>query len=92
MPAWQSLLFNHIIPSIFDAAVMLLLVLAILFVFRVKNPATRFLFLLLPLIRPFIILLDNPSGMRLGPSDKKVPSLDPTISYSSNVRNSLDKI
>lgn len=51
---------------------MLLLVLAIFFVFRVKNPATRFLFLLLPLIKPFIILLDNPSRMQLMSADKTV--------------------
>jgi beta-lactamase regulating signal transducer with metallopeptidase domain len=51
---------------------MLLLVLVIFFVFRVKNPATRFLFLLLPLIKPFIILLDNPSEMRLAQADKTV--------------------
>lgn len=75
MPVWQSLLFNHIIPSIFNAAITLLLVLVIFKVFRVTNPATRFLFLLLPLIKPFIILLDSPSGMRLSSSDKTVQLL-----------------
>ena len=60
MPVWQSLLFNHIIPSIFNAAVMLLLVLVIFKVFRIKNPATRFFFLFLPMVKAFVVLLDNP--------------------------------
>lgn len=61
MPVLQSLLFNHIIPSIFNAAATLLLVLAIFKIFRIKNPATRFMFLFLPLLKPFIVLLDNAS-------------------------------
>jgi len=72
VPVWQSLLFNHIMPSIFNAAVTLLLVVAIFKVFRVKDPATRFMFLFLPLIKPFIILLENPSGMRLESTDMTV--------------------
>ncbi|MDP2211669.1 MAG: M56 family metallopeptidase [Candidatus Aquicultor sp.] len=70
MPVWQSLLFNHIIPSIFDAAVMLLLVLIAFTIFRVKNPATRFVFLFLPMLKSFLILLDNPSQVQLLQSEK----------------------
>lgn len=61
MPLWQSLLNNHILPSIFDAAASLLLVLVIFKLFRVKNPATRFMFLFVPLLKPFIVLLDSTS-------------------------------
>jgi len=63
VPIWQSLLYNHILPSTFDAAASLLLVLAIFKIFRIKDPATRFLFLFLPLLKPFIVLIDNASSM-----------------------------
>ncbi|MEW5706170.1 MAG: M56 family metallopeptidase [Actinomycetota bacterium] len=63
MRLWQSLLANHVIPSIFDAAATLLLVILIFRVFKIKNPATRFMALLLPLIKPFIIFLDSSSTM-----------------------------
>ncbi|MDI6815773.1 MAG: M56 family metallopeptidase [Actinomycetota bacterium] len=70
MPVWQALLFNHIMPSIFNAAITLLLVLVIFKVFRVKNPATRFMFLFLPIVKPFLILFDNPSQVQLLQSEK----------------------
>lgn len=59
MLLWESLLLNHIVPSIFDAAASLLLVLLIFKIFNIKNPATRFLFLFLPLLKAFIIFIDN---------------------------------
>ncbi len=59
MLLWESLLLNHIIPSIFDAAASLLLVLLIFKIFRVKNPATRFMFLFLPLLKAFIVFIDS---------------------------------
>ncbi|MHB8841053.1 MAG: M56 family metallopeptidase [Candidatus Aquicultor sp.] len=61
MLLWESLLLNHIIPSIFDAAASLLLVLLIFKVFKVKNPATRFMFLFLPLLKAFIVFIDSSS-------------------------------
>jgi beta-lactamase regulating signal transducer with metallopeptidase domain len=55
---FQSLLFNQGIQSILDAGAMLLLVFFLLTIFRVKNPATRFFFLFVPLLKPFIVMLD----------------------------------
>lgn len=63
MPLWESIILRQLVPSIFDAGLMLLLVLAAFKVFKVKNPATRFFFLFLPLVKPFIILLDRPSAI-----------------------------
>ncbi|MBE0447228.1 MAG: M56 family metallopeptidase [Actinobacteria bacterium] len=59
-------MFNYILPSIFDAVVIFLLVLMIFKIFRIKDPATRFAFLFLPLLKPFIVLLDNTSTVAQG--------------------------
>jgi len=67
---WESLLLNHILPSIFDAAASLLFVLLIFKVFRVKNPATRFMFLFLPLFKAFIVFIDSTSTTAHVPKNK----------------------
>ncbi len=61
MPLLQSLLLDKIIPSILQAAVTLLIVLAILKIFRIKNPATRFIFLFLPLVKALIDFIEGGS-------------------------------
>ena len=61
MPLLQSLLLDKIIPSILQAAVTLLIVLATLKIFRIKNPATRFIFLFLPLVKALIDFIEGGS-------------------------------
>lgn len=63
----QSLVLSYILPSVFDSVITLALVLAIFKVFRVKNPATRATFLLVPLIKPFLILLDGAAKFNMTP-------------------------
>jgi beta-lactamase regulating signal transducer with metallopeptidase domain len=54
----------HVGPSLYDSiAIFVLLVLAFK-VFRVKHPATRYAFLLLVLLKPFLILLDGTAEVR----------------------------
>ena len=66
MQTLEPILLNQIIPSIYDAAITLALVLALFSIFAIKNPATRFTFLFLPLIKPCIVLFESTSSaMRL---------------------------
>jgi len=60
VPPWQ--LLNYVLSVLFNAAVTLLLVLAILAIFRVKNPTTRLTLLFIPLIKPFIVIADHASS------------------------------
>ncbi len=53
----QALLFNHILPSIAGSAVTLGLVLFMLWLFRIKRPSFRRAFLLIPLVKPLVILI-----------------------------------
>ncbi len=64
----QALLLDHVIPSIFDAAVTFVLVLVLLKIFAVKNLATRFAFLFIPLLKPFIVLVENKAWVPHFPS------------------------
>jgi len=60
VPPWQ--LLNYVLSVVFDAAVTFVIVLAILAIFRVKSPATRLAFLFLPLIKPFVVIMDSISS------------------------------
>lgn len=61
MPLLQPLLLDKIIPSILQAATTLVIILVILKLFRVKNPATRFIFLFLPLVKALIDFIEGGS-------------------------------
>ncbi|MBN2072766.1 MAG: M48 family metalloprotease [Actinobacteria bacterium] len=55
----MEILTHYIIPVLYDSFVTLVLVLAIFFIFRIKDSGIRILFLFMPLIRPFIIVLEK---------------------------------
>lgn len=61
MERWQSILLHNIVPSIFDSIVMLITVLVLFRLFRIKDPRVRFLFLFVPLIKSFIVLIESAS-------------------------------
>jgi len=53
------LLFNYILVIIYDSAISLIIVLLILFIFRIKDSNIRILFFFLPLIKPFLIIIEE---------------------------------
>lgn len=54
-----DIIFNYIIPIIYDSFVSLVFVLVFLFIFRVKDSSIRIMFLFLPLVKPFVILCEK---------------------------------
>jgi len=54
-----EVLTNYIIPIIYDSMVGLILVLFFLFIFRIKDSNIRILFFFLPLIKPFITIIES---------------------------------
>jgi len=54
-----SVLTNYVLPIIYDSFVILVLVLLFLFIFRIKDSNIRILFFFLPLIKPFIVILEK---------------------------------
>ncbi|HAJ95833.1 MAG TPA: hypothetical protein DCP02_06330, partial [Actinobacteria bacterium] len=54
-----DILTRYILPVIYDSFVVLVLVLFFLFIFRIKDSNIRILFFFLPLIKPFIIILER---------------------------------
>src|SRR4030042_2327717 len=50
---------DYIIPMIYSSLVSLILVLLVLFIFRIKDSNIRILFFFLPLIKPFIIITEK---------------------------------
>ena len=50
---------HYILPIIYDSFVVLTLVLIFLFIFRIKDPNIRILFFSLPLIKPFLIIIER---------------------------------
>jgi beta-lactamase regulating signal transducer with metallopeptidase domain len=54
-----NILFNYILPVIYDSFIALLLVVAILFIFRVRDPNSRIFFFSLPLIKPFVVIAEK---------------------------------
>ncbi len=54
-----EILTSYILPIIYDSFVSLVLVLFLLFIFRIKDSNIRILFFFLPLIKPFIIIIEK---------------------------------
>ena len=54
-----EILVNYILPIIYNSFVSLVLVLFLLFIFRIKDSNIRILFFFLPLIKPFIIISEK---------------------------------
>ena len=55
----MSILANYVLPIIYDSIVVIVLVLLFLFIFRIKDSNIRILFFFLPLIKPFIVILEK---------------------------------
>ncbi len=53
------LLFNYILVIIYDSAITLIIILLLLFIFRIKDSNIRILFFFLPLIKPFFIIIEK---------------------------------
>ncbi len=54
-----GVLINYILPIIYTSFVSLVLVLFVLFIFRIKDSKIRILFLFIPLIKPFIVIAEK---------------------------------
>ncbi len=54
-----SILTNYVLPIIYDSFVVLVLVLLFLFIFRIKDSNIRILFFFLPLVKPFVVILEK---------------------------------
>ncbi len=54
-----SILTNYVLPIIYDSFVVLVLVLLFLFIFRIKDSNIRILFFFLPLVKPFIVIMEK---------------------------------
>jgi Zn-dependent protease with chaperone function len=54
-----NIVAHYLLPLIYDSFVVLILVLIFLFIFRIKDPNIRILFFFLPLIKPFIIIIER---------------------------------
>jgi beta-lactamase regulating signal transducer with metallopeptidase domain len=67
------------LPIIYDSAVGLVLALVILAVFRIKDPNIRILFFMLPLLKPFLIIIEKVdvnelySQSLIGTTDIRIP-------------------
>jgi len=53
-------ILNYIIVIIYDSYIALITVFTILFLFRIKDSNIKILFFFLPLIKPFLIILEDP--------------------------------
>jgi Zn-dependent protease with chaperone function len=53
------LLFNYILVIIYESAISLVIVLLLLFIFRIKDSNIRILFFFLPLIKPFFVIIEK---------------------------------
>jgi beta-lactamase regulating signal transducer with metallopeptidase domain len=53
-----DILTRYVLPIIYDSFVVLVLVLFFLFIFRIKDSNMRILFFFLPLIKPFIVIME----------------------------------
>ena len=63
-----AILFDYIIPIIYDSFITLIIVLLILFIFRIKDSGIRILFFFLPLIKPFLVISERISYSPAVPS------------------------
>jgi len=68
-----EILINYIIPIIYSSFLSLVLILFVLFIFRIKDSNIRILFFFLPLIRPFITISEKISKIHF----QQDPQQDP---------------
>lgn len=54
-----DVLIGYILPVIYNSFVVLVLVLLFLFIFRIRDSNIRILFFFLPLIKPFIVIMER---------------------------------
>lgn len=54
-----AILIDYIIPIVYNSFITLILVLAVLFIFRIKDSGIRILFFFLPLIKPFLVVAES---------------------------------
>ena len=54
-----NIIISYLVPIIYDSMIALLMVLFFLFIFRIKDPNIRILFFFLPLIKPFLMILEK---------------------------------
>jgi beta-lactamase regulating signal transducer with metallopeptidase domain len=54
-----NVLAHYILPIIYDSFLALVFTLFFLYIFRIKDPNIRILFFFLPLIKPFIIIIER---------------------------------
>jgi beta-lactamase regulating signal transducer with metallopeptidase domain len=54
-----NIILSYLVPIIFNSMVALLMVLFFLFIFRVKDPTIRIAFFFIPLIKPFIMIIER---------------------------------
>jgi len=54
-----NIIAHYFLPIIYDSFIALTLVLVFLFIFRIKDPNIRILFFFLPLIKPFIVIIER---------------------------------
>jgi len=54
-----NIIAHYFLPIIYDSFIALTLALIFLFIFRIKDPYIRILFFSLPLIKPFIIIVER---------------------------------
>ncbi|MHB1377709.1 MAG: hypothetical protein ACYCXB_09890 [Candidatus Humimicrobiaceae bacterium] len=54
-----NIIFSYFIPIIYSSMLALLMVLFFLFIFHVKDPTIRTAFFFIPLIKPFIMIIER---------------------------------
>ncbi|MHB1276549.1 MAG: M56 family metallopeptidase [Candidatus Humimicrobiaceae bacterium] len=54
-----NIIFSYLIPIIYSSMLALLMVMFFLFIFRVKDPTIRTAFFFIPLIKPFIMIIER---------------------------------
>lgn len=54
-----NIIVHYFLPIIYDSFVALTLALIFLFIFRIKDPNIRILFFFLPLVKPFLIIIEK---------------------------------
>ena len=60
-----DIITRYVLPIIYNSFVVLVLVLLLLFIFRIKDSNIRILFFFLPLIKPFIVILESVDTKKL---------------------------
>ena len=60
-----NILAHYVLPIIYDSFVVLVLVLLFLSIFRIKDSSIRILFFFLPLIKPFLVIMEKIDAEKL---------------------------